>query len=138
MLRKTKVLRTARQKRPSWISSRTLSAPANVGVVTRSHCRKTRTSANTIGYTANISRNAAYGPAISDPDFSSARIYNICRFASGFLQRVLHRSCRVDGGFFIGLRQQIENLNDVRIEVQIACALDVVRILGESRPSRER
>jgi hypothetical protein len=51
MLRNTKVLTTARQKRPSEASTRTLSRPANVGAVTRSQCMNTSASANAIGYT---------------------------------------------------------------------------------------
>jgi len=49
MLRKTNVFPTARQKRPSFASSLTLSNPAKDGAVTRSHCKNTSTSANTIG-----------------------------------------------------------------------------------------
>src|ERR1035437_4658034 len=105
MLRNTNVLATARQNRPSWRRSRILLAPANVGTVTRSHCRKTRTRANAIGYTANTSRNAAYGAAISEPDFCSARIHDVPRFAGGLLQCILHRSSLVDRGLLIGFRE---------------------------------
>jgi hypothetical protein len=45
MLRKTNVFPTARQKRPSFASSLTLSNPAKDGAVTRSHCKNTSTSA---------------------------------------------------------------------------------------------
>src|SRR5687767_3347714 len=132
--RKTKVFPTARQKRPSRRSSLMLSNPAKAGSVTRSHWRNTSTSAKTIGYAANAMRNAAYGADISHPDRASARIDDLARFSRGTRERLTHRDGTVDRRAFVRLRQQIEDLDHVRIEIEIARARHMVGVGRERRP----
>src|SRR5512141_3231156 len=96
MARKMKVFPTAFQKRASLESRRTFCRPANEGVVTRSHCIKTSTSAKTIGYAANAIRNNAYGAASREPDRCSARIDDLSRFRRRSAQRLPDWNLTVD------------------------------------------
>src|SRR4051812_33230414 len=102
------------------MSNLILSAPANDGAVTRSHRINTRASANAIGYAANASKKIAYGPESSAPDRASARINALPRLARRLRERLLHRRDTVDPGGFVRLRQQIEDLDDVRIDIEIS------------------
>src|SRR5258707_7270807 len=113
MLRKTKVFATARQKRPSEASTRTLSRPANVGAVTRSQCMNTSASANAIGYSANTRRNAAYGAPSREPDRSSARTNDIPRFCCCLRQCLANRNRSVNRGGLVRFRDDIEDLDNV-------------------------
>src|SRR3954464_4113132 len=99
------------------MSNLILSPPANDGAVTRSHRINTRASANAIGYAANVSRKTAYGAVSSAPDRVSARIDAFFRLDRSFRQRCLHRRDTVDARRFVRLREQIEDLDDVRVEV---------------------
>src|SRR5919204_3614510 len=125
MARKTSVFSTARQKRASCASSRTLSSPANDGAVTRSHRIHTSARANTIGYAANASIHAAYGAASTHPARSSARIDDRARFGGGFRERDADGNRAVDGALLVGVGEEVEDLDHVRVEVEIARPLDV-------------
>src|SRR6266542_1750789 len=138
MLRKTKVFATARQNRLSLASRRTLSRPVKAGSVTRSHWRKTSITANSIGYAAKASRNPAYGAASSVPDRCSARIQNIPRFGSRACQRLSDGDSAVDGGFLVRLRDKVEDLDYVGIQIQITGPPDVTCVCRQRRPPGER
>src|SRR6476660_7907159 len=138
MLRNTKVLTTARQKRPSAASTRTLSRPANAGGVTRSQCMNTSASANPIGYTANIRRNAAYGAPSNEPDRSSARTNDIPRLVCCVSERFPNRNGPVNRRALVCLRDEIEDLDDVGIDIDVASAFDESCVHIQCRPSRER
>src|SRR5687768_14397473 len=138
MARKTNVFRTACQKRVSCASVRTLSRPANDGTVTRSQCRPTSTSAKAIGYAANASRNTRYGAASSQPERSSARTEDPPRVGGGPREGLPDRHRPVDRARLVRLRQHVEDLDDVRVDVEVSRALHVRGVRGERGPARER
>src|SRR5688572_20021186 len=95
---------------------------------------------------ANARRNSAYGAASSHPARSStgltarasARINDLPRLGRRAAQGLPNGDGAVHRRFLVGLRHDIEDLDYVRVEVEIARALDVPGERRERRPPRKR
>src|SRR5688572_30541483 len=83
-------------------------------------------------------RKTTYGAAISEPERCSARIENCPGFGGGFRYSASRGHFAVDRGLLVRFRQKVEDLDYVRVKIDVPGPLDIRGVSRERWPLPER